>query len=103
MRFAVVSGIGEVIMFIGKLLIACATTASVYAFITYTTYAKVLSPLLFLILVFVYSYAIAVVFMTVYELGMDSLLMCFIVDETNQKAKGGKALHAPEELAELMD
>lgn len=49
MRFAVVSGIGEVIMFIGKLLIACATTASVYAFITYTTYAKVLSPLLFLI------------------------------------------------------
>jgi hypothetical protein len=44
----------------------------------------------------VYSYAISVVFMTVYDLGMDSLLMCFIVDESIQKVKGGKALHAPE-------
>lgn len=74
------NGIGAVIMFIGKLLIACGTTGAVYAFITYTSYAKVLSPLLYLLLVFVYSYAIAVVFMTVYDLGMDSLLMCFIVD-----------------------
>jgi hypothetical protein len=49
MRFAVVNGIGSVIMFIGKLLIACGTTACVYAFITYTSYAKVLSPLLYLV------------------------------------------------------
>jgi len=81
MRFAVVNGIGWVIMFIGKLLIASGTTGVVYAFITYTSYAKILSTLLFLMLVFVYSYAISVVFMVVYELGMDSLLMCFIVDE----------------------
>ena len=54
-------------------------------------------------LVFVYSYSIGVVFMIVYDLGMDTLLMCFIVDETSQKEKGGKALYAPEELAELMD
>jgi len=84
-RFAVVAGIGSVIMFIGKLLIACGTTGAVYAFINYTTYAKVLSPLLFLVLVFVYSYAIGVVFMIVYDLGMDTLLICFIVDETAQK------------------
>ena len=43
-------------------------------------------------------------FMSVYSIAMDSLLQCFIVDETNQKAKGGKApLYAPEELAGLMD
>ena len=53
LRFGVVAGIGSVIMFIGKLMIASGTTASVYAFITYTSYAKVLSPLLFLVVIFV--------------------------------------------------
>lgn len=51
-----------------------------------------------------FAYAVAVVFMTVYSLAMDALLVCFIVDETNQKNSGGKsAMRAPEELAELID
>jgi hypothetical protein len=55
-------------------------------------------------LVFIYSYAVAVVFMIVYSLAMDTLLVCFIVDETNQKAKGGKGtIRAPDELKELID
>lgn len=42
--------------------------------------------------------------MIVYSLAMDSLLVCFIVDETNQKNSGGKGpIRAPEELADLMD
>ena len=42
--------------------------------------------------------------MSVYSVAMDTLLACFIVDELNQKAKGGKAaVYAPEELAGLMD
>lgn len=67
-------------MFLGKIMIAAGTTAAVYAFIQYTTIYTFLSPLLILVLVFVYSYAIAVVFMVVYSLGMDTLLVCFIVD-----------------------
>ena len=43
-------------------------------------------------------------FMSVYTIAMDTLLQCFIVDETNQKAKGkGKPQWAPEDLADLMD
>ena len=50
------------------------------------------------------SYIVSVFFMSVYSLAMDALLQCFIVDETNQKGKGGKAaLYAPEDLAELID
>ena len=42
--------------------------------------------------------------MSVYSIAMDSILQCFIVDETNQQAKGGKtALYAPAELQELID
>jgi hypothetical protein len=41
--------------------------------------------------------AIGMLFMSVYSLAMDTLLACFIVDETNQKGKGNKApLYAPE-------
>ena len=43
-------------------------------------------------------------FMSVYTIAMDTLLQCFIVDETNAKAKGkGKPQWAPEDLADLMD
>ena len=50
------------------------------------------------------SFIIGTIFMAVYSVAMDTLLACFIVDEMNQKAKGGKApIYAPEELAELMD
>lgn len=50
------------------------------------------------------AYAVSTLFMAVYSIAMDTLLACFIIDETNQKAKGGKApLYAPEELAELID
>lgn len=43
--------------------------------------------------------------MAVYSLAMDTLLVCFIVDETTQKETGGKgtAKYAPQELSELMD
>ena len=40
--------------------------------------------------------------MSVYSIAMDTLLQCFIVDESNNKGKG-KAKWAPAELADLMD
>ena len=102
-RYAVVGGIGEVIMFLGKIMIAAGTAGGMYAYLTYAT-NTVMGKLLFLLLVFVYSYAVGVVFMIVYSLAMDTLLVCFIVDETNQKAKGGKGvIRAPDELKELID
>jgi hypothetical protein len=43
------------------------------------------------------SFAVGMLFMSVYSTAMDTILQCFIVDETNQKIKGGKtALYAPE-------
>jgi choline transporter-like protein 2/4/5 len=48
-RYAVVSGVGEVVMFLGKLLIACSTTSCVYLYITYNNGTRVMSSLLFLL------------------------------------------------------
>jgi hypothetical protein len=52
LRYATVGGIGEIIMFLGKMLIACGTTLAVYAFITYAGVSTVMSPLLFLVVRF---------------------------------------------------
>jgi hypothetical protein len=52
----------------------------------------------------IFGYVVAVIFMSVYTVAMDTLLVCFIVDENNQKAKGKKgAVNAPQDLADLMD
>ena len=50
-RYAVVGGVGEIIMFMGKILIACSTTALVYVYLTYSTATRVMSPLLFLLVI----------------------------------------------------
>lgn len=101
LRFAIVNGVGEIIMILGKLMIAGATTFSFYALITFNSSIQpnVLKPIYLLIVVFVISYAIGMLFMSIYSVAMDTILQCFIVDESNQKEKGGKtALYAPEEL-----
>ena len=57
-------------------------------------------------LAFILGYVISTLFMAVYTVAMDTLLVCFIVDENNNKGKGnGKkgAIHAPQDLADLMD
>lgn len=54
LRYAVVNGIGEIIMFLGKLMIASAAVAAFYAFITF--YSKAASaieqPIAMLIVIF---------------------------------------------------
>lgn len=93
-------------MFFGKLIIAALTTGCFYLLILYNPGSRVnvLQPIYLLIIIFIISYAIGVVFMAVYSLAMDTLLACFIIDESNQKGKGkGMPLFAPPELAELVD
>lgn len=86
------------IMFLGKLMIAAGTTFGFYVLITFVSsiQVNVLKPIYLLIIVFIISYAIGMLFMSVYSIAMDTILQCFIVDEANQKANGAKtALYAP--------
>ena len=102
-RFAVVGGVGSVIMFIGKIMIASGAAVCFHLMITYTS-AKdsYLQPFYQVILIFIIGYAVGLLFMSVYSVAMDALLQCFLVDELNSKGKG-KPKFAPEELADVMD
>lgn len=102
-RFAVVGGVGTVIMFIGKIMIAAGSATCFYMLITYTSARdSYLQPFYQVLLMFIIGYAIGMLFMSVYAVAMDALLQCFLVDELNSKGKG-KPKYAPEELADVMD
>lgn len=82
MRFAIVSGVGTVLMFLGKIFIAAATAGAFYALITFVpsiqkNYTK---PFYQIIIAGIIGYVIAILFMAVYAVAMDTLLQCFIVD-----------------------
>ena len=69
-------------MFLGKIIIAGLTTFLFYLLITFVSDIKsnVQEPIYLLILVFVASFAIAVVFMAIYSIAMETILACFIID-----------------------
>ncbi len=50
LRYAVVSGIGEIIMFLGKILIAFSVTAIMYCYLTYAS-NTVLGKFLFVLVI----------------------------------------------------
>lgn len=42
--------------------------------------------------------------MSVYSIGMDTVMQCFLVDEANEQAKGNKtAKYAPQEIQDVID
>lgn len=81
-RYTVVAGVGEIIMFLGKLMIAAGTTIAFYCIITYVSSIKanVMEPIYLLILMFIISFAVGMLFMSVYSIAMDTIFQCFIVD-----------------------
>jgi len=74
-------------MFLGKLMISAGTTFGFYCAITYVSSIKsnILQPIYLLIIVFIISFAVGMLFMSIYSIAMDTILQCFIVDETTQK------------------
>lgn len=100
-----VAGIGKLMMFIGRILIAVGTTFAFYCLITFASSIKrgIMEPLYLLLIIFIVSFAIGALFIFIYSIAIDTILVCFIVDEMNQSAKGGKAaLYGPSELNELL-
>eukprot|EP01017_Pseudomicrothorax_dubius_P022500 TRINITY_DN24371_c0_g1_i1.p1 TRINITY_DN24371_c0_g1~~TRINITY_DN24371_c0_g1_i1.p1 ORF type:complete len:655 (+),score=109.81 TRINITY_DN24371_c0_g1_i1:198-2162(+) len=102
-RFAVMAGLGEAYLFVGKLFIVFITTAIGYGLITNIPDYKddLNSPILPSILFICISYVIGLMFMSVYGMACDTIMQCFCTDEENQKEKGREPKHAPEVLKEF--
>ena len=86
---------------VGKVLIAGLTTFLFYIFVTFVTSVSqnIQEPIYMLILVGLSSFAIATIFMSVFDVSVDTLLMCFLIDESVNL----KPQYAHPDLAGLLD
>lgn len=95
-RAVVISGISKYVELFGKLAIAAVTTGICILYMNYDDYLKDnLSSLVFpCIVIFILSYAIGSLFMMVLEVGVDTIFLCYLVDESVH----GSAIFASESL-----
>jgi fucose permease len=81
-RYLVVAGVGKLMMFIGRILIAAGTTLAFYCLITFVTSIKsnIMEPIYLLVIVFIIGFGIGALFIYIYSIAIDTILACFIVD-----------------------
>ena len=100
-RFIALGSIGTVFTFLGKGVITLVSSYLGYLIITkfeqYSGY--IASPMPVLLVFIVVTYVVAGLFMSVYEMACDSIIIYFLYDESMNDRK---AIHAPESLREFM-
>jgi len=100
-RIAWITLCGDFLMGIGKVLVGTLTAGICGLILFNGTYAKLISsPAFVIVVIFVFAYGIGSMFMMVYEAAIDTVFMCFLIDEDNNK--GGKMLAHPE-LLKIID
>ena len=81
MRIAAVGVVSEVVVFIGKYFIIMVTTALAYMCMDRVIGDELNSLVGPCIFVAFFAYCIAILFMSVFAMGISTLLQCFIADE----------------------
>ena len=81
MRIAAVGVVSEVVVFIGKYFIIMVTTAFAYVCMDRVIGDELNSLVGPCIFVAFFAYCIAILFMSVFAMGISTLLQCFIADE----------------------
>ena len=101
-RVAFVSMVGNFLLGIGVVLV-CVFTTGICSMILYSPeyLNNINSPVLPIVIVFIISYCIGTMFMEVYETCIDTVFMCFLIDE-DQNKNSGNYLAAPS-LRKLID
>lgn len=101
--FVATDGIGMILIFVGKLFIACASTFACYCIIMYSDLAdEVYSPIAPCVVIFILTYFIAYMLLNIYGVAADSLLQCYCLDKEAAQAEG-RNTHTPDTLKEFVD
>jgi len=104
LRMGVVSSIGGIFVFFGKIFIAAIT--ALIAFLVLTNWDRysenIYSPFIPTLVIFIFAYVVGAVFMTVYGLAADAILACFILDEQINKKSNAPPRHCPASLEDFL-
>ena len=99
-RYNAVGVVGYILAIVGKLTISALTTFLFYMFITFviSVKANIIEPIYLVIMVAIGSFAIGYIFTAIFDVAVDTLLACFLIDQQ----ANGKALYATPKLTELI-
>ena len=91
-RYNAVGVVGYILAIVGKLTISALTTFLFYMFITFVSSVKanIIEPIYLVIMVAIGSFAIGYIFTAIFDVAVDTLLACFLIDQQ----ANGKALYA---------
>jgi len=100
---ATVNIIGDIMLFLGKLVVSLGSGVIAFGMLDADTFSygdeKVSSPLFIVIVVCLFAFLIASVFMSIVELGIDTILLCYCKDTDDN---GGTPLNAPPALVKAL-
>ena len=100
---ATVNIIGDIMLFLGKLVVSLGSGVIAFGMLDADTFnygdEKVSSPLFIVIVVCLFAFLIASVFMSIVELGIDTILLCYCKDTDDN---GGTPLNAPPALVKAL-
>jgi Plasma-membrane choline transporter len=101
-RIAAVNMVGSYLVLLGKIMVALATTGLCGLFMISNSYfkEKLNSIVMPSVTIFLLSFLVASLFMLIYETAIDTIFLCFLVDEEHNK--GGNML-ASKDLIEIVD
>ena len=103
MSVATVNIVGDIMLFLGKLVVCLGSGVIAFGMLDSDTFSygdeKVSSPLFIVIVVCLFAYLIASVFMSIVELGIDTILLCYCKDTDDN---GGTPLNAPPALVKAL-
>jgi len=104
-RVALVSGLGAAFIFVGQIFMICTNIFICYYIYTnaepYKT--EMSSTFLPLLLIFFISFGVSMVFMSVYGMAIDTILMCFLYDEEMNKGNLEGKMRAPDTLKSFFE
>lgn len=89
-RVAVITFFSTIVTTLGKIMIPLMTTAACAVILVFMEPYKseLSSPIYPLVMIFIISLAVALMFLTVYDTAIDTVFMCFLLDEKHNKANG---------------
>ena len=83
LRFGVVTVVGWLLAMVGRILITALTSLLFYLFISYvqSVQENIQEPIYLVIIVALFTFAVATMFMAMFDVAVDTLLQCYLIDE----------------------
>lgn len=103
-KFAFVEGISNVFMFLAKFCIAIFTSLCAFVLLPYQVPEgeEINAPFLPVLCVFLFSYMVACVFISVFDTGSNTILQCYLIDVDIAKQHNLSPNHIPPTLSKFI-